>query len=81
MGIASTLTIMTSTIVNRPTTERAARARAKAEIRDLSELIAALDRRVPCIERRGETSIARAAATLKSEASRRIAVLAQQGLQ
>ena len=54
-----------------------ARASAKAEIRDLSELIAALDRRVPRIERDGEATIVRAAATLKSEAMKRIAVLEQ----
>jgi hypothetical protein len=41
----------------------------------LYELIAALDRRVPHVERSGETSIARAAAALKAEATRRIADL------
>jgi hypothetical protein len=54
-----------------------ARASAKAEIRDLAELIAALDRRVPRIERDGEATIVRAAATLKSEAMKRIAILEQ----
>jgi hypothetical protein len=44
-------------------------------IRDLSELIAALDRRVPQVERSGEVSIARAAARLKGEAMQRIADL------
>lgn len=41
-------------------------------IRELHELIAALDRRVPQVERVGEISIARAAAVLKSEALKRI---------
>jgi len=41
-------------------------------IRELYELIAALDRRVPQVERVGETSIARAAAALKSDALKRI---------
>lgn len=44
-------------------------------VRELHELIAALDRRVPQVERVGETTIARAAATLKDEALRRIATL------
>jgi len=44
-------------------------------IRDLSELIAALDRRVPQVERCGEASIARAAGKLKAEALQRIADL------
>lgn len=41
-------------------------------VRELHELIAALDRRVPHMERVGETSIARVAALLKSEALKRI---------
>jgi hypothetical protein len=41
-------------------------------VRELYELIAALDRRVPQVQRVGETSIARAAAALKSEALKRI---------
>jgi hypothetical protein len=41
-------------------------------VRELRELIAALDRRVPHMERAGEVSIARAAAALKSEALQRI---------
>jgi hypothetical protein len=44
-------------------------------IRDLSELIAALDRRVPQVERNGEASIARAAGKLKAEAMQRLADL------
>jgi hypothetical protein len=41
-------------------------------VRELRELIAALDRRVPQVERAGEVSIARAAAELKAEAMKRI---------
>ena len=42
---------------------------------DLRELVAALDRRVPRLEREGEKAIARDAARLKDEALRRIADL------
>jgi hypothetical protein len=41
-------------------------------VRDLLELIAALDRRIPHVERAGETAIARDAATLKARALKRI---------
>ena len=41
-------------------------------VRELLELIAALDRRVPHVERVGEISIARAASALKLEALKRI---------
>jgi hypothetical protein len=44
-------------------------------LRDLHELIAALDRRVPQVERAGEASIARDAAALKAKALKRIAEL------
>jgi hypothetical protein len=44
-------------------------------VRELRELIAALDRRVPQVERAAEASIARDAAALKVEALRRIAEL------
>ena len=44
-------------------------------IRELLELIDALDRRVPCVERAGEASIAREAAALKDRALNRIAEL------
>jgi hypothetical protein len=53
-------------------------AAARATIRDLNEVIAALDRRVPHVERRGEVSIARAAAALRAEAVKRIAELEQE---
>ena len=41
-------------------------------IRELLELIAALDRRVPHIQRAGEASIARDAAALKARALKRL---------
>jgi hypothetical protein len=41
-------------------------------VRELLELIAALDRRVPQMQRAGEASIARDAAALKSRALQRI---------
>jgi hypothetical protein len=44
-------------------------------VSELKELIAALDRRVPQVERVGEVAIARAAAALRAEAVRRIAEL------
>jgi hypothetical protein len=43
-----------------------------ATIRHLLELIAALDRRVPHIQRAGEASIARDAAALKARALKRL---------
>jgi hypothetical protein len=46
--------------------------RAVRIIRELRELIVALDRRVPQVERVGEVEIARAAAGLRIEALRRI---------
>jgi hypothetical protein len=44
--------------------------------RELEELIAALDRRVPRVEEAGEAAIARDAAKLRSAAVRRLAELA-----
>lgn len=41
-------------------------------VRELHELIAALDRRVPQVHRMGEVAIARAAAALRAEARKRI---------
>ena len=58
------------------TTEASTRAQT---VRDLCELIAALDRRVPQVERVGEISIARAASTLKLEALKRIEQLERDG--
>jgi hypothetical protein len=43
-----------------------------AVVRELLELIAALDRRVPHVERTGETAIARDALALKALALKRI---------
>jgi hypothetical protein len=58
-------------------TERTRRrevARART-VGELQELIAALDRRVPQVQRAGEAAIARAAAALRVEALERIAEL------
>ena len=41
-------------------------------LRELIELVAALDRRVPQVQRAGEAAIAHDAATLKARALRRI---------
>lgn len=48
-------------------------------LRHLQELIAALDRRLPQIERCGEIAIARDAATLRRKALERIANLEAEG--
>jgi hypothetical protein len=48
-------------------------------VRELFELIAALDRRVPHVERVGEIAIAQAASALKREALKRIEELEQNG--
>ena len=60
--IATTIDRMTG----RPETVR------RRTVRRLHELIAALDRRVPQVQRSGELSIARAAAALRTEALTRI---------
>jgi hypothetical protein len=44
-------------------------------VHDLNELVAALDRRVPRLERAGETAIARDALRLRDEAVARLATL------
>ena len=44
-------------------------------VRELEELIAALDRRVPRVERAGEAAIARDAAALRAKAVERLAQL------
>jgi hypothetical protein len=62
----------TDTMPDRKSAGESDRARA---LRHLTELIAALDRRVPQIERAGEIDIARNAATLKAKALERIAQL------
>ena len=46
--------------------------------RELRELIAALDRRVPRVERAGEAAIARDAAALRAKAVKRLAELEHQ---
>jgi hypothetical protein len=47
-------------------------------VRELHELIAALDRRVPQVHRMGELGIAEAAATLRAQAAKRIEELEEQ---
>jgi hypothetical protein len=51
---------------------KATQAHRARTIRKLHELIAALDRRVPRVERAGELSISKAAAELRVEALTRI---------
>jgi hypothetical protein len=46
-------------------------------VRELLELIAALDRRVPQVQRAGEASLARDAAALRARALKRIEELEQ----
>lgn len=50
-----------------------------AVVRDLLELIAALDKRVPQVERAGEAIIAREAAALKALALKRIDEIERRG--
>ena len=47
--------------------------------RELEDLIAALDRRVPRVEQAGEVTIAREAAALRARAVNRLAELADAG--
>jgi hypothetical protein len=49
--------------------------------RELEELIAALDRRVPRVERAGEAAIAREAAALREKAIRRLRELEEDSKQ
>jgi hypothetical protein len=49
---------------------------AQALARELEELIAALDRRVPRVEQAGEPAIARDAAALRAKAVARLATIA-----
>ena len=54
-------------------------AMSRADLaRELQELIAALDRRVPRVERAGESAIARDAARLREKAERRLRELTDQ---
>jgi hypothetical protein len=48
--------------------------------RELEELIAALDRRVPRVEQAGEVAIAREAAALRTRALDRLADLVESGV-
>jgi hypothetical protein len=54
---------------DRPDTRETGRERT---VRQLTELVAALDRRVPHVERAGEVSIAQAAAQLRADALKRV---------
>jgi hypothetical protein len=65
-------------MTERTTRPADARQRITETIHHLHELIAALDRRVPHVERSGEASIARAAAALRAETMKRIADLEQE---
>jgi hypothetical protein len=58
-------------------TERRAKVAVSARelVRELEELIAALDRRVPCVERAGEAAIVRDAASLRAKAVARLSEL------
>jgi hypothetical protein len=58
-----------------PTKHTAAELEREGLLRQLSELIAALDARVPHLERIGETRIADDAKALRTKASERIADL------
>ncbi|HUL72980.1 MAG TPA: hypothetical protein VLT86_07750 [Vicinamibacterales bacterium] len=58
-------------------TADAAAAERKRAIRHLRQLIAALDRRVPHIERLGEAKIARDASELREKALKRLKALGE----
>lgn len=58
-----------------PTESPPVRFTTSEAVRELLELIAALDRRVPRVERAGEADIARDAAELRSRAMQRIETL------
>lgn len=51
---------------------RSASISGRTVLEDLRELVAALDRRVPHLDRKGERDIARDAAALRAEAMKRI---------
>ncbi len=60
---------------NQEHSERAMSSIQRRAVRHLRELIAALDRRLPQVERVGEATIAREAAALRADAVRRIVEL------
>jgi len=66
------MAVQGDSMADKKTADEADRTRA---LRHLRELIAALDRRVPHIERLGEMAIARDAATLRENALARITEL------
>jgi hypothetical protein len=55
-----------------PTPVRSFSASGRTVLEDLRELVVALDRRVPNLDRKGERDIARDAAALRAEAMNRI---------
>jgi hypothetical protein len=59
-------------------TDRSTSTQTGQIIRELREFVAALDRRVPQVERVGEADIARDAAALRTRAIRRIEELAKE---
>jgi hypothetical protein len=61
-----------------PTDTAEERRLREAAIRDLQDLMAALDRRVPHMERLGERDIAHDAAMLKDKAQKRLEELKRQ---
>jgi hypothetical protein len=62
-----------------PTGDAAPDPTRQEMIEDLRELVDAIDRRVPHLERTGETEIARDAAALKARALKRLAELEHGG--
>jgi len=72
-GIISSMLHDTHERTNLPGCRRVVSAtNVSTSIRELLELIAALDRRVPHVQRAGEASIARDAAALKARALKRL---------
>jgi hypothetical protein len=70
----------TGTDVHRQTDDRRSAAEAAEVLTALRELVEALDRRVPHLERSGEIQISKDAALLRNEAVTRIATLQRAGL-
>jgi hypothetical protein len=69
------MTIDESTVVAKRAEWRPSTAKRRELTRELEELIAALDRRVPRVEEAGEAAIARDAAALRAKAFTRLAEL------
>ena len=71
-GIISSMLDETHDRTNIPGCRFVSATNVSTSIRELLELIAALDRRVPHVQRAGEASIARDAAALKARALKRL---------